>query len=182
MGINNNRNMQTLANLTGKLFMYTLGSYPGMDKILPALLDKRVFSGKLIEFVSLEPATYLLISNLLVSNLVMPIVEYICGAFMVYSLWYNEDFYNLIFAGIYGSIWTAKIPDSIASYMPGYDEYLEANPRAVVVKAKVAIKTEKVAIKTEEVVVKTEEVAIKKTEDKKTKKSIMMTLKNENVV
>ena len=45
--------METLASWTGKGFMYTLGSYPGMDKILPALLDKRVFSGKLIEFLGM---------------------------------------------------------------------------------------------------------------------------------
>ena len=66
--------MQTLAEYTGKLFMYTMGSYPGMDKILPALLDKRIFSGKLIEFCSLQPVTYMLIFNVLFSNLVMPIV------------------------------------------------------------------------------------------------------------
>ena len=147
--------MQTAADWTGKLFMYTLGSYPGMDKILPALLDKRVFSGILIEFLSLEPLLYVLIVNILVSNLFMPIVQWIIGIYLVYSLWFNDAFYNLVFEGIYGSIWTLNVPDAISTYMPGFDDYLEINPRPVVVKTKKA-KAVKKDTKVEEVATKTD--------------------------
>ena len=152
--------MQTAADWTGKLFMYTVGSYPGMDKILPALLDKRVFSGILIEFLSLEPLTYVFIVNILVSNLFMPIVQWFSGAFLVYSLWFNDDFYDLVFEGIYGSMWTLKVPDAISTYMPGFDDYLEANPRPEVVETK-KTKAVKKDIKVEEFATKTEDVAPK---------------------
>ena len=88
----------------------------------------------------------------------MPILEWICGAFMMYSLWVNEDFYNLVFEGIYGSVWTTPLPDNLATMIPGYDKYLEANPKEVVTKTEeVPAKKEEVAVKTEKVAVKTEE-------------------------
>ena len=64
----------------------------------------------------------------------MPIFEWFAGAFMMYSLWFNEDFYNLVFDGIYGSLWITPLPDSLATMMPGYDKYLVANPKEVVAK------------------------------------------------
>ena len=98
----------------------------------------------------------------------MPVVEYIFGAYMMYSLWFNDDFYNLVFEGMYGSIWITPLPDNLAIMMPGYDKYLEANPKADATKAEeVPVKKEEIVpAKKEEIAAKTEEVE-DKTEDKK---------------
>ena len=105
----------------------------------------------------------------------MPVFEWIFGAYMAYSLWFNDDFYNLVFEGMYGSIWITPLPDNLAIMMPGYDKYLEANPKAVATKVEeVPVKKEEIVpAKKEEIAVKTEEVEdftkkdSDKTEDKK---------------
>ena len=57
-------------------------------------------------------------------------------------------------------MWTLKVPDAISTYMPGFDDYLEANPRPEVVETK-KTKTVKKDIIVEEVATKTEDVAPK---------------------
>ena len=55
----------------------------------------------------------------------MPFFEYATGAYVAYSLFYNNAFYNLIFEGIYNTIWYSPVPAAIATYVPGYDDYLK---------------------------------------------------------
>ena len=115
--------METLESWAGWAFMQSIGSYPGMEKILPALLNPKVFSGIFLRKVGLQPAFYIIILSVLADNMLMPLFEYAGGAYVAYSLFYNKDFYDLTFEGIYNTIWVLPLPDTVTNNVPGYVEY-----------------------------------------------------------
>ena len=117
--------METLEGWTWWAFMKSVGSYPGMEKIVPALINPNVFSGVLLRKVGTQPAFYFVILNVLAGNTIVPFCEYLIGLYMVYSLFYNLAFYNLVFEGIYDTIWTMPLPDTVTTLIPGYDDFKE---------------------------------------------------------